>query len=51
MTHYWSHAVTFLHPSVCGKKLCDSGYSGLFFIVRADKAVSLELCGVEPLLL
>lgn len=46
-----SCAVTFLHPGVCGKQLCDSEYSGLFFVVWADKVVSLELCGVEPLLL
>lgn len=51
MTHGCSCAVTFLCPGICGKKLCDSGYTGLFFIVQADKAASLELCGVEPLLL
>lgn len=48
-TYYWSRAVTFLCPGVCGKKLCDSGYSGLFFIAGADKEVSLELWGVELL--
>lgn len=51
MTYCSSCAVTFLCPGVCGKKLCDSGCSGLLFIVRADKVVSLELCGGEPLLL
>lgn len=51
VTHDCSRAVTFLCPGICGKKLCDSGYTGLFFIVQDEKAVSPELCGVEPLLL